>query len=216
MKKLLVLLSFLFMLSHINVSYADSVLTSTEFYYFYTANPMVKKATQSNGVLTKDLIEYLLNDNEPIGAKIALINAISWGKNNFPNFLSQLAKKHGINIDSNDSINELISRANSSDITCLAYILAMDKYNEKDFIVDAQELAYEAYMKPSGNSKAINAVYTLITCHMLQLGYNWCEVYLVANALLDNDNIKLNNDFRQECITAILSYTNLYFEDCQE
>jgi hypothetical protein len=206
----------LFILSSVNVSYADSVLTSTEFYIFYNTNPNVKKASKSNGVLTEDLIVYLLNDSEPVGDKVALINAISWGKDNFPNFLSSLAKKHGVKIDSNDSVNKLISKSSASDITCLAYILAMDKYKEKEFISDAQQLIFEAYTKDSGSSKAIMAVYALISCHMLQLNFSWCEVYLVSNALLDNDNIKLNNDFRQECITAILSYTNLYFKHCQE
>jgi hypothetical protein len=59
MKKML--LFFLFNLS-INSVFADSPLTSTDFYKAYMDIPMVQEASLSKGKTTNDIMEYIDND----------------------------------------------------------------------------------------------------------------------------------------------------------
>ena len=66
------------MLSTVIFIYGDSPLTSINFYRAYLDVPIVKKAADNPGKLTKDMMEYLYNDSNPLDIRIALINAVGW------------------------------------------------------------------------------------------------------------------------------------------
>lgn len=76
MKKFFLLFAMLIILA--STIYADSPLTSTDFYRAYLDVPLVKKAAGSPGKLTKEMMEYLRNDNNPLDKRIALVNAVGW------------------------------------------------------------------------------------------------------------------------------------------
>ena len=79
MKKLLILILLIS-----QYTFADSPLTSTDFHKAYLDVPLIKKTTNSTGVLTDEVFEYLTSKNS-LDKKVALINALKWnidGKKN--------------------------------------------------------------------------------------------------------------------------------------
>ena len=54
-------------------AYADSPLTSTDFYKAYLDVPIVKKAADNPNKLTKEMMEYLYDDKNPLDIRIALL-----------------------------------------------------------------------------------------------------------------------------------------------
>ena len=97
MKKLSAFLIALFIFN--SSLYADSPLTSTDISKAYQALPIVQLAAQKAGVLTPDLMDYLIDTNNPIEVKIAVINQLGWaveGKKNAPLFYNYLKRKKEI------------------------------------------------------------------------------------------------------------------------
>ena len=76
MKKLI--LFFPLLILSIVPGFADSPLTSTDFYRAYLDVPIVKKAAENPNKLTKEMMEYLYDDKNPLDIRIALVNAIGW------------------------------------------------------------------------------------------------------------------------------------------
>ena len=73
MKKLILIFSLLIL--SIVPGFADSPLTSTDFYRAYLDVPIVKKAAENPNKLTKEMMEYLYDKN-PLDIRIALVNAV--------------------------------------------------------------------------------------------------------------------------------------------
>ena len=61
MKKLLILILVIS-----QYAFADSPLTSTEFYKAYMDVPLVQKALNSKGKITDEMIEYIYADTNPL------------------------------------------------------------------------------------------------------------------------------------------------------
>jgi len=68
------LLYYLFFLSIAN---ADSPITSTDFYKAYLHIPEVEEANKV-GVLSDKIAQYLLDSENSLDKKAAVINALSW------------------------------------------------------------------------------------------------------------------------------------------
>ncbi len=62
-------------------THGDSPLTSTGFSEAYKNEEIIKTASEANGILTKQLMEYLNVKKNPIAVKMAIINNISWDFN---------------------------------------------------------------------------------------------------------------------------------------
>ena len=91
---------FSFALIFISVpTFADSPLTSTEFYKSYLDVSFVKEASQSKGIISKMMLEYLDDDKNPLDTKLAIINALRWnrkGNQNSKLFLNYVMKKKAL------------------------------------------------------------------------------------------------------------------------
>ena len=77
-------------------TYADSPLTSTNIAEFYTEHDIVEYALEKQ-VLDQRVLDYLLNDKQPLDVKAAVINALSWTSaiDRYPDLLNGLTKKYG-------------------------------------------------------------------------------------------------------------------------
>jgi hypothetical protein len=96
MKKLLFLLVICFF-ACLTITKADSPLTSTDIATAYSDEKIIITAEQANGVLTDELIKYLLVKSNPICLKIAIINKLGWsidGKNNAEIFWDYIQKNN--------------------------------------------------------------------------------------------------------------------------
>ena len=116
--------AFIFLLS--SIAFADSPLTSTEFYKAYDTNPILQEVSKSNGVLSDKLMFFLEDFSQPIDVKMAIINKLGWdrkGKNNATLFINFLIQKRKF-----ASINDIKNNASSQELICIGYLMAMDNY----------------------------------------------------------------------------------------
>jgi hypothetical protein len=201
--------TFLGLLAMLFFSYqasADSPLTSTEFYKAYEQLPIIQLAGTSNGLLTKELIKYLDNKDNPTDVKIALINRLGWnikGKKNAATFIKHLQSKYGFK-----TITELKAGLSASDLICISYLKSMDNY------FDTKEaLAYATLAQTKEpKSYTINIIRSLIKAQ----GYlykSYCQVFKIVDEVRANEGITM--DFNKEASDIIFEYIDKYEKYCK-
>ena len=204
MKKLLIIFVFCF---SINSVFADSPLTSTDFYRAYMDIPLISKTSQSDGVLTDEVFEYLNSENS-IDKKIALINSLKWnikGKNNAKLYFKKLALIHPDYTNKN-----FFKKGTAEELICYAYLKAMDNYFD---VTDAFEIAGEAVRKYP-DSFAVNMIYNLIKSQGLTAFGEYCYASKLFLSLKDNPKFKM--DMRKESTTYIFEYMEEIGKNCKK
>jgi hypothetical protein len=105
--------------------FADSPITSTDFYEAYKDIEIVRKA-EAKGVIDDQIAAYLSSPFNPIGVKAAVINALSWdfdGKNNMSlywDYLSRMYRKSREELRSNN--------LTADEVFSVGYLAVMDNY----------------------------------------------------------------------------------------
>lgn len=188
--------------------FADSPLTSTQISNAYKDYAIIQLASKSNGDITVDLMDYLYEKSNPIDVKIALINEIAnsgWRiefkvKNNAAIFLEYLEQKEsGFSMNGNPNAEILIS---------YAYLKALDDYFD---VAGATQWADMAKYR-NEESYTINIVWALIHAQQA-MDSDWCEVYKITNSVRENKALK--KDIKEEAISIIFDYMDLYKDDCE-
>ena len=203
MKKLPVFLIGLFLFS--SSVYADSPLTSTDISKAYQALPIVQLASQKAGVLTTDLMDYLIDTNNPIEVKIAVINQLGWaveGKKNAALFYNYLKEKKKYK-----NHKRFIKKGLADEWLCWAYLKAMDNYFNVDEAINYANIA----MIKNPKSYTFNIITALIKAQKVSRG-NWCEIYTYSNNVRQNKT--LVNDMNKGAISIIFNYMDLYKKYC--
>ena len=187
---------------------ADSPITSTDFHKAYMDIPMVVKAAQSDGILTKEMAAFLSSNNNPIDQKAAIINALSWdieGKNNSSLYFEFLAQKYyGAKIDS-----FTLEPFTGDEVFCLGYLRAMDDYFNVLDALDIFDMAWAA----NDTSYTVSMIYAIVEAQDA-MDYDWCEVWLLVEDVLLDDMLVM--DMRKEAVTIILDYIQPYEKHCEE
>jgi hypothetical protein len=200
------ILAILFLLLSSSKVFADSPLTSTKFYKAYSNEIIVNEAANCNGILNDKLVIYLANPLQPIDLKMALINRLGWnakGKKNSKIFMEYLKKIHGFKTD-----ESLINSMSGEDLTCLAYLKAMDNYFNVEKALYYSNLA----IKKSPASFTINIINALLKSQTFLYG-NRCKVYQVLEDVRVNSGLK--NDFKKEATDEIFEYVTMYKKYCK-
>lgn len=187
--------------------YADSPLTSTEFYLSYSEFPQVMNAHErEDKTLTDNDIQFLTDKKVMLGAKLALINALGYkqeGKGNEAKYLDTINP----NIESYDEMSGDSTTAEETII--FAYLLAMDDYFD---IARAFDIAKNA-SKKEPQSLAIQLILGLIQAQ-IELENDWCQVYEVVNQVRELPNLK--QDIKPEAIKQIFEgYIDDYKQYCK-
>jgi len=184
---------------------ADSPLTSTNISKAYQDLSIVIKATEAEGILTNELIEYLLNEENPIANKIALINELGWdidGKNNAAIFLDYLIQKQGYG-DQEDFLNN----GKDFELLSMAYLKALDDY----FNVSEALIYAERALSKNSKSYTYNIITALIEAQIATRG-DWCKVYKLTDQV--RTKTSLETDMRDEAVTIIFDYMDSYKKYC--
>ena len=202
MKKLILIISFCF---SINSVFADSPLTSSDFYRAYLDVPLINKTSKSNGVLTDEVFKFLISSNS-LDKKIALINSLKWdikGKNNSVLYFNKLKLIH-----KEYTHNNFYNKGSAEELICYAYLKALDNY----FDVKTASLFSAQASQLNPKSYTISLINQLIKVQMIDSPKQWCEVY----TRMDNirENTVLAQDFRKEASEIIFKYTDSYKEYC--
>jgi hypothetical protein len=200
MKKHLIIVLTLGLLISQNI-FADSPLTSTAFSKAYKDSKIVQLASQAEGKLNKELMDYLIDKKNPIELKVALINELSWdfnGKNNSELFSEYLKKNKVKNIN----------KASADILICYAYLKAFDNYFEVD---EAITYAQKAKAKNKKKSYTINIICALIEAQKA-MDSNWCKVYTLTNDVRIDET--LTKDMKEEAVNIIFEYMDIYKDYC--
>lgn len=183
---------------------ADSPLTSTEFSKAYKDAPIVQLAAVSNGSVSELLMDYLIDEKNPIDLKIVAINELGWslrGKNNAALFYEYMKYKN---------VLQDINKASADILICYAYFMAMDDY------FDVEEAIVYANKAKSKNEKSytIQIITALIEAQKaLDNKDDWCKVYSLTNNVRTNKT--LTKDMNDEAIAIIFKYMDGYEYYCK-
>ena len=196
------------MLAFVLPSFADSPLTSTDFYKAYAGESIVQAATKCNGKISKDVMAYLANDKNPIAVKLAAVNAVYMcaddivARENSDIFVKYLLK----NCNYQDE-NGIIGLGNASLLASLAYMMAMDDYSN---VQPAADIIYCALDKQP-NSLCVNMVTALIIAQSYMADYTkWGKVYTIVNSVVSDTS--LEQDLSKEAVDIIMDYVSIYNE----
>jgi hypothetical protein len=201
MKKTFIILLFTF---SINSVFADSPLTSTDFYKAYLDIPLIQKTANSKGILTDEVFEYLTSKNS-LDKKVALINALKWdinGKNNSTIYIKKLLVLH-----KNYTLTNFYQKATPEELLCYGYLKAMDDY----FDVKKASVFTSRAQKLNPGSYTIAVINHLITAQMTDRN-NWCERYSGFDTIKQNKLLKI--DFRTKASFIIYEYLKEYKDYC--
>lgn len=187
------------------VSYADSPITATDFYEAYLDVKMVQRA-HLEGVMGIEIAEFLSTPENPIDAKAAVINALSWrfeGKNNAELYTYYLGLLYHMPITELDT--DFLS---ADEIFCLGYLTAMDNYFHPENAIPLLEEAHKL-MK---DSFTVSIVLALAKAQ-IAFEMDWCEVWKLIERVLENRALK--QDLRPEATKIIVDYMILYKDYCE-
>ncbi len=198
------LLIYLFFLS---VDNADSPITSTDFYKAYLHVPEVEEAYET-GVLSEEIAQYLLDPENSLDKKSAVINALSWDfdrKINAHLFKRYLNEKYQVR----DDIDSLMKVMNDEELFCLGYMTVMDNYFDPE-----KSLIYfdstGSSIRESYTFQIINAL--IKTQSLIEDQDKWCRIWTTVNAVETNKELKV--DMNAEGRKIIMDYIKIYRDNC--
>ena len=183
-----------------SLAWADSPLTSVEFWKAYTDVPAVVKAHES-GKLEPDQVAFLLS-SAPVDQRAALISALPFRGGDEEVLRAALARKYGCDPKKVDS------RLCPEEACCLGYLMGRQNFYAASLAKPLLKRARSGL--PTSFTVAI--VETLLYAQDAMLyGGGSSKVWpLVAKTLADK---KLKNDLRPEARASIMEYLNLYREE---
>lgn len=191
--------------------FADSPITSTNFYTAYLHHKLVKEAKES-GELSTAMAEFLSSTEkeDSIQLKVALINALSWdigGKENSDLYWAFLEKKYGDKKLPTDKLT-------GDELLCMSYLKIMDDYHSTKEPLRLVSIA----LNKNPESYTYQMIAALIRAQNAFLNgvypYGWCQVFEFVSEV--DQNKELTADFKQEATDIIFDYINIYEEYCLE
>jgi len=209
MKKTLLLLLLTF---SINCVFADSPLTSTDFYKAYLDLSLVQEASLSKGKITNEMMEYLDKEANPLDVKLAIINAIGWdhkGVMNSKMYFMHVMNKKKYKSDFGGDFMAFKWNATRDELICFSYLKGLDNYFD---VVDAFEIAEEALRK-SPNSFAVNIIYNLIKAQGLTAYNESCYASRLFLSLYKDPKLKM--DMREKSLSYVFEYMTSIGSNCK-
>ena len=198
--------TLIFFLLLSSICFADSPLTSTGFSKAYLNEPILVKASKSKGILSKELMFYLTDESNPVDIKVALINKLGWslkGKNNATIFLKYLIQEQNYK-----NKEEFFDNGKGDHLLCFSYLKALDDYND---VTDA--IRYSGYAS-SKNPKSYTYQMISALIYAQKVIYSdRCQVYKLTDEVRRNNS--LIRDMKEEAISIIFDYMDLYKHNCQ-
>jgi len=196
------------LLIFLSVINADSPITSTDFYKAYLHISEVEEANKV-GVLSDKIAQYLLDSENSIDKKAAVINALSWDfdrKINAFLFKRHLKAKYQVK----DDIDSLIKVMNDEELFCLGYMTVMDNYFDPEKSLIYFESASSS-IRESYTFQIINAL--IKTQSLIKDQDKWCRIWTTINAVETNKELKV--DMNTGGRKIILDYIEIYKDNCE-
>ncbi len=183
------------------LSFADSPLTSSKFYQHYIGNPLVYEASETHD-LSWDMAEYILDANNPIAIKVAIINALSWGDKAEGNYSGLVSI--AMDVKQPPSASKLFNILDGKTLICFAYLKALSDYFD---VKEAVKMAKMAQKKDK-DSYCVNFIAALIQSQDNFNANKWAMVYTVLDKV--NNTTWRYDDLSDEAAASVMEYINLY------
>ncbi len=210
MKKLFLL--FALLISAVQLSFADSALTSTEFYKAYLDMPIVKAAADRPHHLSEAAKAYLFNEANPLDVKLALINAVGANPDGLATYGEYIEyciqhfpkKKYGIAPNKRVTIQDIYKNASCEQMATLVYLYAMNYYSDTESVYGLMENAMQT---PLTNKQSFMLPMGLVVAHTASAMNDLGNIYPAINYYVNSPEIK---DMRPKAIEIVMAYANRY------
>lgn len=189
---------FFLILIFINLSRADSPLTSTLFDNVYKDVDMVNYA-KKKGSINKKIAKFLHSKDNNIDEKAAVICALGFdinGKHNAEKYAKLIFKKSLSEID--------IKSLNGEDAFCIGYLQALDDYFYPSKAIPYLEAAHEKLDK----SFTAAIILTLAQTQEIMDNGDWCKMWDMTHNVFNDKS--LYTDMREGAKKIIRDYMILY------
>ena len=145
--------------------FADSPLTSIEIHKAYLKCPIVKSAVDSDGKLSNQLMDYLLDEGKPESIKLAVINAIGWNHNNSNSkyYRNKVIKTKKYTSEFGDKYTAFLWNASAEELLLYSYMKALENYQEPLMVFEYLNKA----IKKQPKNLNIKLIYELIKSQVL-------------------------------------------------
>lgn len=197
---LIVLASFAF-----NNIIASSPLTKVSFYEAYQFNEMVQYA-EKQGMVDGKVAFYLMDENNNLGERAAVINALGWNeqsKANADTYKMFLGRKYGVAYESLE-----LNNLSGDELLCLGYLIVMDENKDISEAIGVLELAIEK----NKQSYVTNMIYA-ITSAQIRLNDNQeCDAWTLCNSIRTDASFK--KDISDQAIGLIYQEVDVYKSAC--
>lgn len=206
------------MISATQICFADSPLTSTEFYKAYLDVPIVKAAADNPKKLSEEAKTYLFDEGNPLDVKIALINAVGWDEKGLPTYSDYIQyclnnfpkEKYGIGENEIVRIEDVYNNASCEQMAVLVYLFAMSDYSNTQAMYKFME---QAMVTPLMNKQSFMLPMGLIIAQTALVLNDWGNIYPAMNYYINSPEIK---DMRPKAIELVMEYINEYKEYANE
>jgi hypothetical protein len=201
------LLTFLFFILIQNFAFADSPLTSCDFYQEYEKLEIFQSARNSNNHINQKCLIFLADSTNSLEIKLALINAIGWnikGRDNSKKYLKYLSRiKHKkITLD---TIQEYLD---ANELICYAYLKSLDDYFNVTKSFEIAEMA----IKKSPNNFSIHLIASIIHAQIYMDQGKSCEMYTAVNNVVSSASLK--RTFSDTAVNSIMEYMTISKKGC--
>lgn len=209
MKNLLLIFS---LLVGYGIGFADSPLTSTDFYRAYLDEPIVKKAADNPKQLTDEEMAYLFDDSNPLDIRLALINAIGFDPEkrlmtimDYQSYITSNIdrKKYNLPEDKIITMDDIVSRVSPDQMAILTYMAALANHFNMMF---AYNYAEQSMQNPVSKQSFMFPMAIVWAQLKFDMG-EWDAIYPTMEYLFLNTEEK---DMRPEAVEIIMDYINLY------
>ncbi|HAT42307.1 MAG TPA: hypothetical protein DCS87_11410, partial [Rheinheimera sp.] len=204
LSKLCLALSFSLFLTP---AHADSPITSTEISSAYADVAIVQVAKGTAGLLNDQLMQYLVDEKNPIDVKMAIINELNWtpdGKNNTKTFVDYLKKNTRYN-----SEDAIIKQAPADILLAIAYINASENRHDAKGAMAFAEVA----LAKNNKSYTVQLVSGIIKAQVM-FDVSWCDAFRATDDVRQNA-ANLTMDMRAEASDNVFQYMDLYQRYCK-
>lgn len=187
-----------------NQDATNSPLASISFNKEYPDHPMIISALESKGHINQEHIQFILQENESINHKIALIFTLGTKVSSHTNsdlLLSAIKRQYEV-----QSVYQLNNSPQHAELmACYAYLMGMESTYDVSKALDIAQRAFQ--FQP--NNFAIEFVYRLLQAHQAY-GSDYCELFKTLNKLKYRENTNLNPGF----LTLALDYAHPFETYC--
>lgn len=188
-----------------NLIFAASPLIKASFYEAYQSNEIVQHI-EKHGMLDGKVAAFLMDENNFLGEKAAVINALPWDEKNkesVDTYKMYLGRKYGVGYK-----DLKLTDLSGDELLCLGYMMLLDENIE---IAEAQGVL-ESAIEKNTQSYVTNLIYALTSAQIHLNDRQNCDAWTICNSI--RTNAAFTKDINDQAISLIYQEVDVYKSSC--